>query len=91
MIGDMVQAAELRERYGMIEGKVQIQTEEQRESWETGRVVEVYQDRADEWRWRRVVKRGGKTVADGSEGYRRPSGAEKAALRENPGIEVTRA
>lgn len=75
----------------VIESRVQVQTAEQRNSWETGRIVEVYQDRKGEWRWRRVVKRGGKTVADGSEGYRRPSGAEKAALRENPGIEVVRA
>jgi hypothetical protein len=52
------------------------------------RVAEVYRGADGLWYWRRCIRRGGRIVADGSEGYVRPSGASKAAARENPGIEV---
>lgn len=39
--------------------------------------IQHYQDQAGEYRWRMV--RGGRTVADSGEGYKRRSGCVKAA------------
>ena len=40
--------------------------------------VELYQDEANEWRWR-AVSNNGNVVADSGEGYKRYSDAENAA------------
>lgn len=37
---------------------------------------EVYQDRADEWRWR-LVATNGNIIADSGEGYQSKQGAER--------------
>jgi uncharacterized protein YegP (UPF0339 family) len=50
--------------------------------------VEVYQDSAGEFRWRRVADNG-RTVAEGAEGYTRLSDAKEAAERENPDTPAT--
>jgi uncharacterized protein YegP (UPF0339 family) len=47
------------------------------------RKLELYQDKAGEWRWRRVAKNG-EVVADSGEGYTRKSDAVEAARREFP-------
>lgn len=39
-------------------------------------VFEVYQDRAEEWRWR-LVARNGNIVADSAEGYTSKQGAKR--------------
>lgn len=41
---------------------------------------EVYEDEAEEWRWR-LVSRNGNIIADSSEGYASKSGAERALER----------
>jgi len=40
----------------------------------------VYQDKAGEWRWKRVAANG-RIIADSGEGYSRLSDAERAASR----------
>ena len=40
----------------------------------------VYQDKAGEWRWKRVAPNG-RIIADSAEGYTRLSDAERAASR----------
>lgn len=52
------------------------------------RKVEVYKDARGEYRWRRVMRRGMRIVADSGEGYTRHEDAREAAERENPGIEI---
>lgn len=47
------------------------------------RYVEVYQDNAGEWRWRRKAGNG-EIVADSGEGYETEGGASFAAAREFP-------
>lgn len=42
--------------------------------------LHIYQDARGEFRWRMVASNG-KTVADSGEGYKRRSGAVKAAVR----------
>lgn len=42
--------------------------------------TEVYQDRAGEWRWRRIAPNG-ETIADSGEGYTTEHDAERAAER----------
>ncbi len=52
--------------------------------------VEVYQDKANEWRWR-FKHRNGNIMADSSEGYASKSGCEDALAivrRELPGAPV---
>ncbi len=44
--------------------------------------LEIYRDKAGEYRWRRVAPTG-ETIADGSEGYRTFWGAKRAARRVN--------
>lgn len=43
---------------------------------ESQATFEVYQDRADEWRWR-LVHRNGNIIADSGEGYSSRQNAEK--------------
>ena len=52
------------------------------------RLVEVYRDAGDEWRWRRIATSNGKTVGDSAEGYTRKAAARTAAERENPGVPI---
>lgn len=40
----------------------------------------VYQDKAGEWRWKRVAANG-EIIADSAEGYTRMADAERAAFR----------
>ncbi len=40
----------------------------------------VYQDRADEWRWR-LLAPNNRVIADSGEGYKRRSSAERATKR----------
>jgi uncharacterized protein len=40
----------------------------------------VYKDRKGEWRWR-LIAANARKVADSGEGYKRASGARRAALR----------
>jgi uncharacterized protein YegP (UPF0339 family) len=42
--------------------------------------IEVYADRAGEWRWR-IIARNGRKVGDSGEGYATKAGAGKAAGR----------
>ena len=53
-----------------------------------GRRVEVYEDEAGEWRWRRIATANGEPVADSGEGYTRHADAVEAAEREFPDDEV---
>ena len=46
----------------------------------SGNKTVVYQDKAGEWRWRRVAPNG-EIIADSAEGYTRLSDAERAAAR----------
>jgi uncharacterized protein YegP (UPF0339 family) len=51
---------------------------------------ELYQDRADEWRWR-LVHDNGNVIADSGEGYDRKAGARKGieSVKKNaPGAAV---
>lgn len=50
-------------------------------------VVEVYEDAAGEFRWRKVVGNGEITATSG-EGYSRSYDAIDAAQRENPGSTI---
>ena len=40
--------------------------------------IELYEDRAGEWRWR-AVARNGKVIADSAEGYKSRSSVKRAA------------
>jgi len=54
---------------------------------------ELFQDRADEWRWR-LVHRNGNIIASSGEGYTRRANAEKglrSVMRNAPGAAVVRA
>lgn len=42
--------------------------------------IEVYADRAGEWRWR-IIARNGRKVGDSGEGYTTKAGAGRAAVR----------
>lgn len=56
----------------------------------TGPTFELYQDRADEWRWR-LVASNGNIVADSAEGYASKQGAERgirSVKRIAPGADV---
>lgn len=41
-------------------------------------VITIYRDRAQEYRWRMKRRRGGKTIMDSGEGYKRRSGCRRA-------------
>ena len=47
---------------------------------------EVYQDRAEEWRWRMVASNG-RIVADSGEGYSSKSGARRALAGVEDGVD----
>jgi hypothetical protein len=51
-------------------------------------VVEVYEDEAGEWRWRRKDPANGKIVSDSGEGYVDRWRAVDQARELNPGCEV---
>jgi len=54
--------------------------------------LEVYEDEAGEFRWRKLALRGNLPdllVSESGEGYADRSGADEAAVRENPGLDVT--
>lgn len=44
------------------------------------RRVEIYRDKAGQWRWR-AVSRNGRILADAGEGYRRPTDCRKGWRR----------
>jgi uncharacterized protein YegP (UPF0339 family) len=50
--------------------------------------VEVFEDHAGEWRWRRKSENG-QIVATSGEGYERYDSAYTAAERENEDLEIT--
>jgi uncharacterized protein YegP (UPF0339 family) len=53
--------------------------------------LDVYQDAAGEFRWRKVAERGNlpdEIVSEGGEGYTTRSDAVEAATRENPGLTI---
>ena len=52
--------------------------------------VEYYQDRAGEWRWRRVIKHAGDTdiLSESGEGYTKKSHMLMMAERLNPDVEI---
>lgn len=50
-------------------------------------LLEVYEDKAGEWRWRR--KYGDDITADGGEGYSTRQGAMRAATSQFPDDDVT--
>ena len=50
--------------------------------------VEIYRDRNDEYRWRRIDGDNGKILYASSEGYVKGSYAEEAAEVYNPGIPI---
>lgn len=52
------------------------------------RRVEVYEDEAGEFRWRRVATANGEVVGDSAEGFVDRGYARTSATRENPGVEV---
>lgn len=56
--------------------------------WIAARIVEVFTDGDGQFYWHRKLRRGGRIVADGGEGYTSQGKALAAALRENPGIAV---
>lgn len=54
---------------------------------EGGRQLQVWQDKAGDWRWRVVALRGNlpdAIVSESGEGYSTKADAREAALRENP-------
>jgi len=50
-------------------------------------IVEVYQDEAGEYRWRRIAPNN-RIIADSGEGYVDRNNAREAAERVNEGVEI---
>ena len=42
--------------------------------------IQIYKDKRGEWRWR-IKTKNGRVIADSAEGYKRKSGAARAAYR----------
>lgn len=50
-------------------------------------VIQIFKDRHNQWRWRRMAPNG-RLIATAGEGFKTKWGAKRAAKRSNPGVKM---